>query len=410
MTRRPLCNAETSSALVLLPSLGLGGGVEALAGTIVDAMRTLGVEVEELALLSAENPHLSTWAKIGFSFRALRRSRRQSGDLARIVVMHPSLAVIALLTDLMRRGRQPRPAIFFYDIADIRLTPRWLLAVVRRRGLPIVTISSFSAGALAATGAGRASVLAPTLSTTSYAAFAGVQRTRAGEDLRDPEILTVCRLEQWEGKGIPVLVEAVETLRSSHPAATLVVAGRGPAPAELVALADSRPWVRIVESPSLTELVQLYRAASIFVLATRTRSSRGMYPTGEGFGLVLAEAQLAGLPVVAPASGGSADAIVEGVTGLRPTDESPAALAAALLALVDDPVAYTTMSQNAATWAAQAFCPERTVAGVQAALLGGVTPTLRGLHLTGEPNLQAHLVCLDGLAGAAAPSACADAR
>ena len=68
------------------------------------------------------------------------------------------------------------------------------------------------------------------------------------------------------------------------------------------------------------ELVDLYGGADIFVLASRQHRRPG--PAGEGFGIVLAEAALAGLPVMAPANDGSRDAFVPGLTGMRPVDQS----------------------------------------------------------------------------------------
>ena len=69
-------------------------------------------------------------------------------------------------------------------------------------------------------------------------------------------------------------------------------------------------------------------AADLFILATRTR--RGRRACGEGFGLVLLEAQAAGTPVVGPAYGGSRDAYMESVTGVAPVGESAEALAVVL--------------------------------------------------------------------------------
>ena len=80
--------------------------------------------------------------------------------------------------------------------------------------------------------------------------------------------------------------------------------------------------------PGLTDhdLAAQFAASDLFVLASRTRSGRR--PCGEGFGLVLLEAQVAGTAVVGPAHGGSPDAYLDGVTGATPRDESAAALAA----------------------------------------------------------------------------------
>jgi phosphatidylinositol alpha-1,6-mannosyltransferase len=66
----------------------------------------------------------------------------------------------------------------------------------------------------------------------------------------------------------------------------------------------------------------------------------------EGFGIVFLEAASAGVPQVAGDSGGAAEAVVDGETGLvvlRP--DSADAVAGALARLLDDPVARARMSQ-----------------------------------------------------------------
>jgi glycosyltransferase involved in cell wall biosynthesis len=67
--------------------------------------------------------------------------------------------------------------------------------------------------------------------------------------------------------------------------------------------------------------------------------------------LVLVEAQLMGLPVVAPVSGGSQNAFAEGFTGLRPSNESASALAGTLERILADEILYTRLSHNAFEWA-----------------------------------------------------------
>jgi phosphatidylinositol alpha-1,6-mannosyltransferase len=64
----------------------------------------------------------------------------------------------------------------------------------------------------------------------------------------------------------------------------------------------------------------------------------------EGFGIVFLEAAAAGVPQVAGDSGGAAEAVVDGETGLvvgQPDD--PAAVAAQLARLLDDPAARARM-------------------------------------------------------------------
>ena len=92
------------------------------------------------------------------------------------------------------------------------------------------------------------------------------------------------------------------------------------------------------------------------MLATQTRS--GPRDVGEGFGLVLLEAQAAGTRVIAPAYGGSREPYVEGVTGVAPADESPEALTRTLHELLKDPARLASMAGHAARWTRQAFALE----------------------------------------------------
>ena len=95
-----------------------------------------------------------------------------------------------------------------------------------------------------------------------------------------------------------------------------------------------RKWCSLRPGLSDRELAHQLADADLFVLATRTR--RGRSASGEGFGLALLEAQVAGTPVVGPAYAGSRDAYVDRVTGVA-HDESSDALATALDQLLRDP-------------------------------------------------------------------------
>jgi glycosyltransferase involved in cell wall biosynthesis len=125
----------------------------------------------------------------------------------------------------------------------------------------------------------------------------------------------------------------------------------------LLRLLSGHGWCTIRPGLSDTDLARELATADLFVLATQTRN--GHRPTGEGFGLVLLEAQVAGTPVITPAYGGSHEACVEGVTGMAPTDESADALARILQELLKDPGRLACMGRHAAEWARQASDPER---------------------------------------------------
>lgn len=111
-------------------------------------------------------------------------------------------------------------------------------------------------------------------------------------------------------KGFDVLLDAFGRLTVSHPQARLLVAGTTPAGAsndyeqQLRSLAKSLPnpgAVQFVGQLSPDELAKLYTASDVFVLSTRK----------DTFGKVLAEAALAGLPLVTTDRCGTAGDLVQ---------------------------------------------------------------------------------------------------
>ena len=65
----------------------------------------------------------------------------------------------------------------------------------------------------------------------------------------------------------------------------------------------------------------------------------------EGFGLVLVEAMAAGRPVVASAVGPIPEIVVDGVTGLLVPPGDPAALAEAIIRVLQDPELASAMGR-----------------------------------------------------------------
>jgi len=117
-----------------------------------------------------------------------------------------------------------------------------------------------------------------------------------------------------------------------------------------------------------------HATADLFVLCTRTRSS-GSQPSGEGYGIVLLEAQLAGCAVIGPAYGGSRDAYQDGVTGQTPVDESAEALADVLRSMLADRARLARTGRRAAEWAEAATRPDDYARLVLTSLTGR-PPTL----------------------------------
>jgi phosphatidylinositol alpha-1,6-mannosyltransferase len=148
-------------------------------------------------------------------------------------------------------------------------------------------------------------------------------------------LLTVARLrEPYKGhdnvlRALPLIAERVPDVR-------YVVVGDGPLRPRLEALADElgvRPRVDFAGAVPDAELRRRYRECDVFVMPSREEPSGG----AEGFGIVFLEANAAGKPVVGGRSGGTPDAVLDGVTGLLVDPTSVPEIAAACTRLLADP-------------------------------------------------------------------------
>jgi glycosyltransferase involved in cell wall biosynthesis len=162
-----------------------------------------------------------------------------------------------------------------------------------------------------------------------------------------PLVLYAGRLSM--GKGVPVLVDALDRLRASVPGAVVALAGKGE-----VAVAP-RPGLHVLGSVAQPDLFALYRAADVVVVPS-------LWP--EPLSRVLLEAMQLGRPVVATDAGGTAEAVVDGETGILVPRGDPEALADALARLLRHPGLRARMSAAAARRAADVFVEERVAAAL----------------------------------------------
>ncbi len=136
-------------------------------------------------------------------------------------------------------------------------------------------------------------------------------------------------------KGVDVLIRAVARLRPAQPDLVLAVAGTGRDEPRLRRIAaEAGLDVAFLGRVSETDKPLLYGAADVYSMCCRNRWA-GLEQ--EGFGIVFLEAAACGVPQLAGASGGAAEAVADGETGL--VVQRPAVLAEvteALEALVAD--------------------------------------------------------------------------
>ncbi len=143
-----------------------------------------------------------------------------------------------------------------------------------------------------------------------------------------PVILHVGRMAHE--KNLPFLLAVMAALRRQQPDLLLVMAGEGPARPALarraaeLGIADAVRWVGYL--PRESELLDCYRAADVFVFASRTETQ----------GLVLLEAMAQGTAVVSTAVLGTRDVLAAGEGALIAAEDVDT-FATAVLRLLRDP-------------------------------------------------------------------------
>ena len=177
---------------------------------------------------------------------------------------------------------------------------------------------------------------------------------RLGSEAR--VLLAVCRLEPQ--KGLDVAVRALPDIRVRHPTAELVVLGEGPQRAELERL-SAELQVPVHLLGRVPDVAAWLRRADVLVHPARW----------EGFGLALLEAMLASKPIVATNVSSIPEIVADGQTGMLVPPDNPAALAAAVTRLLDDPGTYGDEGRRRAqSQFSVARMADRTVALYETAL------------------------------------------
>ncbi len=158
---------------------------------------------------------------------------------------------------------------------------------------------------------------------------------------REPVVLFVGRLV--EKKGGEYLIRAMQTVQAVAPEVELVVIGDGLLRSSLEQLAQTSlkryRFLGVQPPESVRDWMQ---RAKIFCVPSITAKSGD----SEGFGLVFAEAQAMGLPVVSFASGGIPEAVAHGETGFLAAERDSEKLGTYILRLLEEGELWQQFSQR----------------------------------------------------------------
>jgi phosphatidylinositol alpha-1,6-mannosyltransferase len=209
---------------------------------------------------------------------------------------------------------------------------RGAVAVIAAGGYPADEAERAAGRSLPAT------VVPPGVDTERFRPLDPEQRAKARARFGLPEdgrvILSLSRLVPR--KGMDVLIAAAAQLVRTRPDLVVAIGGSGRDRSRLDRLVmRTRAPVRMLGRVPDDDLAELYGCADVFAMLCRNRWG-GLEQ--EGFGIVFLEAAACGVPQVAGDSGGAAEAVADGETGLvvdRPAEVN--AVVAALAQVLDDP-------------------------------------------------------------------------
>jgi glycosyltransferase involved in cell wall biosynthesis len=185
-------------------------------------------------------------------------------------------------------------------------------------------------------------------------------------------------------KGVHVLLDAFEKVLTARPCTDLQLIG-GPyvAPVDIIVNIENDPMVkrlsRFYGDQNYTEFLQRRLRTGLDSKVTCVGAMRheelinylgrgallvapSLYET---FGMPIVEAMAAALPVVASRVGGLPELVVDKETGLLVTPDEPAALAEAMLRILDDRASAQSMGKAGRLRAEQLFAWDKTVAKLQ---------------------------------------------
>jgi glycosyltransferase involved in cell wall biosynthesis len=356
--------------VLAISSYGVLGGAEI---AMADFLAHRPAEVDARALIVDDGPLSARLRSQGLEVDALHEYagrpglgavRRFAGDLDRLLKRWPPHVVwacgqkAAMLSVVPCRRRRVPLVWHKVDFSWDSSLGRPLAAAVDG----LVAVSHAVVAPLGAVGA-RRSLGVVGVPITLDPSF------RATPDQERPIVGTLARLIPY--KGLDRMIRAVALLRSEFPSLRLRIAGGAVREfpgyrSELETLIARLGLADAVDLPGfVNDVTEVLRDMTVFVNATdRDQDGFGL----EALSASILEASFAGIPVVAPATGGIGEAVIDGLTGTLVPSPEPDLLSAAIARYVRDPDLRRRTGEEARLWAQRTFAPTAAAARLYAAL------------------------------------------
>lgn len=169
----------------------------------------------------------------------------------------------------------------------------------------------------------------------------------------DPVVVTVGRLVKK--KGHDSVLRALASLVKTHPTLKYLIVGDGPERNRLERMAlelGLGNCVRFVGNVPNYSIGDFYRAANIFCLLNQEDETGDI----ESFGMVFVEAGASGKPVIGGRSGGTAQSVLDGETGMLCEPGNAVHLAESINLLLSRPDLSRQMGEEGLARARTEFC------------------------------------------------------
>lgn len=172
-------------------------------------------------------------------------------------------------------------------------------------------------------------------------------------------LLTVSRLS--ERKGHAVVLKAVKIVKETIPNIKYLIVGTGPYENNLKIMAKDlnlESETIFVGYVGKDDMVDMYNLCDLFIMPNREVVETT--DSIEGFGIVFLEASSCGKTVIAGKSGGTSEAVLEGISGFLVDPDDEVALAEKIINLLSNPSMRKEIGEKGRAWVKDTFSWEKS--------------------------------------------------